>query len=166
MNNIFIINRVFYDSDSDYNAATLIGYTVTEDLAIQKVADLNRLHKEVVLLNDKLKKHVLEVILPSIKEEEYEIPPQYPKWRDGIHQDEITVEMRAERNRIIKLQQEVLKRNNEKSHAKFEQIENLKQKYIDSLCISSDVLDVMIAEQQYKYNNVICYKYEKIEELK
>lgn len=166
MNNIFIINRVFYDSDDGNNKTTLIGYVLTEDLAIQKVADLNRLHELAVIIEDKLVKYLTEVIIPSLEVTQYEVIPQYPKWKDGIHQNEITVEMRDERNRIIKLQEEVTQRNNEKSRAKEEKVKKLKQDYIDSLHLCSEVLKVMGDEQGYEYNPIIGYKYEKIEELK
>jgi len=96
--------------------------------------------------------------MPSYKLEDI---PRYSKWKDGIHQNEITEEMRNERNKIIQMQGEVRKRNFEKSRIREQQIEYLKQNYVNSLNIDSDVIETMKSE----HCDVLHYDYEKIEEI-
>lgn len=158
---VFIINRVFYSSDDGYDRNTLIGYVTSEQDAVELVANLNNRHKEAEILKKKIYEY--ECILINIEHEKHEECPIYPKWKQGIHQDEITIEMRKERNRIIELQNEVHKRNNEKDRIRREKIESLKQAYIDSLHIRPDVLEVFNTEQRYE--SVLRYAYEKIEKI-
>jgi hypothetical protein len=161
---VFIINRVYYNSDAGYEDNSLQGYVLSEESAKKLIVRLNELHKEAAALSEKITDHVFNVIQPSVPQEEYEDYPQYPKWRPGISAKEITEKMRAERDRIIQLQAEVQERNHKKSCARQEQIEKLKQEYIVSLNISPEVMKTMEAEDGG--NTVLRYEYEKIEELK
>jgi len=163
MGKIFLINRVFYNSDAGYDDNTVLGYVTSEEVAKIKVSELNKLHEEVEILTKKIDEHASQVIRPSLGNIEYEVCPQYPKWGPGIHQDEITKEMRDERNRIIELQEEVSKRNNDRQCLWYDKAEKLKQEYIRSLNISPDVAKAMIAERGY--DSVQCYTYEELEEL-
>ena len=160
---IFIIKRIIYNSDAGEEGDILLGYVTSEEVAIKKVARLNMLHKEATVLSEKISEQLFNIIEPSIAPEEMEEYPQYPKWRPGIPQNEITEEMRAERDRIVQIQVEIRERHRQIESIRREKVEKLKQEYIDSLNISLDVLETMDAEQGC--SEVLRYGYEKIEEL-
>jgi hypothetical protein len=159
---IFSIHQIFYNGDSGEDDNTLLGYMTSEEKAIDKVAKLNQLHIEAVKIENKVEQYTNDVIYPSIPLCQAEDIPNYPRWKEGIHQNEITEEMRNERNRIIQIQKEIRERNYKLYQIRNEQIEKMKQDYIDSLNICSDVLKTWQTENE----NVLRYEYRKIEELK
>jgi hypothetical protein len=164
MSEVLLINRIWYNGDAGYDDSTVIGYVTSEEAAIKKVARLNDLHEKAEQFKKKISDFVYEGIRPSLAPVAYEEAPSYPKWRPGIRQNEITEEMREERNRIIQIQHEVHARNMEKEQIQSNIVDKLKQAYIVSLNIPPDVQKVMELEEGH--DSVLRYSYEKIEELK
>jgi len=171
METIFIIRAISSDWDVD---DWCVGWVETEELAKNKAKHKN----EVLELSEKYKTLIREhrsSLYDIVPQEETEEIPHYPKWAEvwvdelrlsefnkkpeGISQKDITKEMRDERNRIIQLQKEIGERNDVKYKKRQEKIDELSQKYIDSLNISSEVLDEMKVEYVSSYD---WYELEKL----
>jgi hypothetical protein len=158
MNEIFLI----VEHSSDYDSFPVpIGYTETEELAIEKVAHLIKVNNEVKSLRDQIYEYKKNVIVPSIPKLELEIAPDYPRWKEGIHQSEITEEMRNERNTIKELQNDIRERNTVRSNMWHNLVNTMRSDYISSLNLDPEVLLGVNSDS----HGVQGYDYEKIEKL-
>lgn len=96
METIYLI----YDNPSDYESwPSVIGFTLTEEAAKEKVEELT---KEYIEANEWIEKmHAKrKEFRDSIPELEYEKDLKIPRWPAGMKQEDITVEMRKERENI------------------------------------------------------------------
>ena len=75
MSSIFLINRVFYNSDAGYDDNTVLGYVTSEEVARAKVNVLNKLHEEVKKL---LKKGSQQIKLTKNYLKTICLPPDFP----------------------------------------------------------------------------------------
>jgi hypothetical protein len=161
---IFIINQIFYNDDADKEGTSLLGYMTSEESAIKKVARLNELHEQAKIFRTNILNYISAIIEPSVPDVDYEEGPILPKWKSGIHMNEVTEEMRSERNRIQALRNEASKIYFEKSRIRTEQVDKLTQEYIESLNIPHDVMKMVDIKSWGSYS-VSRYEYKKIEEL-
>jgi elongation factor P--beta-lysine ligase len=140
MDKIYIIESIPGDYDSD---PSIIGYIEDKDIAKETVRKLNETLEKAKEWNEKISDYLINVINPSIPEEEREEVPEIPKWKAGISEKEITDEMRSERNRIKALQVEIGERNHEKYLKWKLQSDELQKEYIYSFNIDPEILVMM-----------------------
>lgn len=159
MKSIFVIRAI----SSDYDVESWSwGWVETKEWAIDMVKHLDDVLKLAESFRSKIWEYRDRVIIPSVPVDETEPVPSYPKWRAGIPQSEITVEMRDERERIKKLASEIEKRNGEKHKKRWDEIERLTNEYKASLNIDPEVLNMMDERESSRISHFDWYELEKL----
>lgn len=155
MESIFIIRAI----SSDYDVSPwAIGWVETKEQAIEMSKHMNEVRELTEKYRNKIWDYRLH-LYDTVPREELEHIPSYPKWPAGIAQKDITPEMREERDRIKKLQDEIGVRNGVKNKKRHDEIEKLVQEFINGLNLSSEVLEELKVEHVQLYD---WYELEKL----
>ena len=161
METIYVIEANFSDYES---CPEIVGWVETKDLAEKKVQEMNKNLEIAKEYNDKIWDY-RDSIRNTIEKEQNEIVPQFPKWKAGIHQNEITKEMRDERNRIQKEAEEVLKRNDERDRRFQDELDSEVKKFMVALNISEEIMKEIEQPGRGWYQRPINYIWEEVNKL-
>ena len=156
---IFLIEKNCSDWES---VPEVIGFVLTEELAVEKTDHLNFLEKEVKSLISKVDEYRKNVIYLELPVPTYINSPQYPKWMAGISQNDITPQMREERESIKKLQESNSKINSMLANEWDEKKKQMENKFIEELNVDPEILSHM---KIYGNDYVSNFTYRSIEEI-
>ena len=133
MDEIFLI---YTQPEDHWEHGVLLGFTETEEEAIAVCAR----KKQIYDIYKEVSKYVRENVGKDIVEGETKSSIDVPKWKAGIAQKDITVEMRAERD-AIHAQNEEINNYNSKIYREFREArEKAKSDYIDTLEYDEDTM--------------------------
>lgn len=124
MEEIYIIVSRVDDWESEDQ---VIGFTMTEESAIDTCKQLDKCH-EIAVSMSKDMFETFKNLEPAPMEELIVIP----KWASGLAATEITLEQREERDMIIKMNKEIIKRNEIRRNTRREQEKQIVIDFIKS----------------------------------
>jgi hypothetical protein len=157
MESIFLIRR----KTSDYEGCDSIeSFRNSKEEADLVVEDMNRIYfksLEIIKIYDDeywKKRHELEELPEFIMEVWEEIP----KWKAGIHQKDITKEMREERDRIKKSNDEKNERNILKSKLMSDASKIYAEDYVLNV-IKTECIDMRVFESVKKHADSYGFSY-------
>jgi hypothetical protein len=134
MDKVFVIFENYDDYESQPYA---IGFTDSRESADAVCAKLDSYLKIANEVGEKAREFVKLIYDEDLGLESGE---NWPKWPAGIHQKDITVEMREERDLIKKENDEKNKRNFVKTSDQRNRIENAVVEFIDGLDYDEDLM--------------------------
>lgn len=130
-----IMYLVYARPDDHWEPSITIGYATTEQeakAACEKRTKMYEVYKEV--------KEKTDALASAVEMEKNESRLEIPKWKAGIHQKDITPEMREARNSIHKKNEAINERNAVKYLAWNDARNKAKEDYIDLLEYDEDTM--------------------------
>lgn len=166
MNEIFIIEVLSTDYDTHDE---VVGFAVTEEEAISKVAENNDLYKKCISLDEAVSEKVSEYEKVHKDDYPFELQKEYKKWPAGTGQKDITPEMRAERDAVIKENTFIRERNMANFVIAQNAVSKVKADFLEEVAVDKDVRDFY--EKKYRnirnnFNKENPFTYYKLERFK
>jgi len=158
---IYVIEANFSDYES---CPSIVGWVETKELAENKTQEMNK-NLEIAMEFNKEIWAYRNSLYNTIEKEQDEVVPSFPKWKAGIHMNEITKEMRDERNRIQKEAEEIMKRNSERDKRFRDKLDSKVKEFIDSLNINEDIMRNIDQPGKGYYQDPNNYSWCEIEKL-
>ena len=161
MKKIFIIFRNFDDYESQSYAIGFVDSKESAEAVCRKLDGYQRISKEAG-------ERAIEIAKPFYDEElNLESPSNWPKWKEGISQKDITVEMRAERDAIKEKNKKIEDRNRIKSNERRERIENAVDEFINGLDYNEEIVEYVkkMVSKTGGCSYLLPYTYQEIKKL-
>jgi hypothetical protein len=164
--NKFLIIKDYNDFENTHYP---IGYVDTKEDAISMCERLNSYHEIAKKVLNEMSNYVKPIRNEDLGLEKVS---DWPRWKAGISEKDITKEMRDERNSIKRNNEEIEKRNSIKIADREDRINKAKKYFIDNLKYSEEIISFIkknfnglgYYHSDYCYSEVV-YIYEEIEKL-